>query len=107
MALKKADVSARESTTRSTAIYFGAKSNAPDTSAGVEEIGQVSFDFTSVDMAGFEKKNLKEGRGKVKYKVEYEVNVDFRSDVGVLRCFCTSRGKTIGATSLHFSDLTT
>ena len=69
----------------------------------MKHIGTISVDFTNVDMSGFKQRRLLSG---VEYRLEYEVGVDFRSDEGILRCFCLADGKTIGVTTISFTDLT-
>jgi hypothetical protein len=59
-------------------------------------------DFTNVDMSGFEQRTTKIG---LEYRLEYKVGIDFRSDEGILRCFCQANGRTIGVTSISFTDL--
>ncbi|KAK4108030.1 actin-like ATPase domain-containing protein [Canariomyces notabilis] len=70
---------------------------------GMEHIGTITVDFTNVDMTRFEKRTV---RGRIEYKLDYEVGVDFRAEEGVLRCFCLADGKTIGVTTISFTDLT-
>jgi molecular chaperone DnaK (HSP70) len=71
--------------------------------AGATQIGTVSVDFTNVDMSTFRQKRELTG---TQYRLEFEVGVDFRSDEGVLRCFCLADGKTVGVTTINFTDLT-
>ncbi|KAK3897524.1 hypothetical protein C8A05DRAFT_19735 [Staphylotrichum tortipilum] len=70
--------------------------------AGITRIGTISVDFTDVDMSTFRKRMTLTG---VEYELRFEVGVEFRSDEGVLRCFCQSQGKTIGTTSISFTDV--
>jgi hypothetical protein len=70
---------------------------------GVAHVGTISVDFTNVDMSTFEQRTGANGR--LEYKLEYQLGVDFRSDEGVLRCFCMADGKTIGVTTISFTDL--
>ncbi len=53
-------------------------------------------------MSSFEKRTTRNG---LEYRLEYDVGIDFRSDEGVLRCFCQAHGRTIGVTSISFTDL--
>ncbi|KAK3897932.1 heat shock protein SSA3 [Staphylotrichum tortipilum] len=70
--------------------------------AGITEIGTITVDFTNVDMSGFKTRTTEEG---LEYRLEYKIGIDFRSDEGVLRCFCQVHGRTIGVTSISFTDL--
>ncbi|KAL7919154.1 hypothetical protein ACQKWADRAFT_323202 [Trichoderma austrokoningii] len=67
----------------------------------VLHIGTINTDFTNVDMSKFQRRTTSSG---IEYKLEYEIRVDFRSEEGVLRFSCVSNGRTIGATSISFSD---
>jgi hypothetical protein len=73
-----------------------------DNLVGVVYVGTVSVDFTNVDMSGFRKRM---SVGRLEYELAYQIDVDFRSDEGVLRCFCMADGKTIGVTTISFTDL--
>ena len=68
----------------------------------MEHIGTISVDFTNVDMSRFEQRMV---LSSVEYHLKYEVGVNFRSDEGILRCFCLADGKTIGVTKISFDDL--
>ncbi|KAK4152182.1 heat shock protein SSA3 [Chaetomidium leptoderma] len=70
--------------------------------AGVVPVGTISVDFTNVDMSRFQRKIV---GAELVYKLEYDVGVDFRSDEGVLRCFALADGKTIGVSTINFTDL--
>jgi hypothetical protein len=70
---------------------------------GIEHIGTITTDFTNVNMSRFEQKM---GPTGVEYKLEFELGVDFRSDEGILRCFCLADGKTIGVAKIDFTELT-
>jgi len=59
-------------------------------------------DFTNVDMSGFKQRTTENG---LEYRLEYKIGIDFRSDEGILRCFCQANGRTIGVTSISFTDL--
>ncbi|KAL2201124.1 hypothetical protein P885DRAFT_25997 [Corynascus similis CBS 632.67] len=69
---------------------------------GILRLGTITTDFTNVDMSAFQQRTVP---GGVEYKLEYEMGIDFRSDEGVLRCFCLADGKTIGVTTISFTDL--
>ncbi|KAH6612882.1 hypothetical protein B0J18DRAFT_447382 [Chaetomium sp. MPI-SDFR-AT-0129] len=69
---------------------------------GIAQIGTISVDFTNVDMSRFRTETTATG---MKYGLEYGVCVDFRSDEGLLRCFCQAHGRTIGVTTISFTDL--
>jgi hypothetical protein len=69
---------------------------------GVAHVGTISVDFTNVDMSTFEQRTGADG---LEYKLDYQLGVDFRSEEGVLRCFCMADGKTIGVTTISFTDL--
>ncbi|KAG7285850.1 hypothetical protein NEMBOFW57_008144 [Staphylotrichum longicolle] len=86
------------------ALYSSHLDSAPRRreDAGVTQVGTISMDFTNVDMSRFETRITEAG---TEYKLEYEVGVDFRSDEGVLRCFCRAHGATIGVTTISFTDL--
>ncbi len=71
-------------------------------SLGITKIGTIIVDFTNVDMSRFRKKTLTMG---TEFRLEYEICIDFRSDEGVLRCFCRAHGRTIGVTTISFTDL--
>ncbi|KAL2138658.1 hypothetical protein VTI28DRAFT_6461 [Corynascus sepedonium] len=71
---------------------------------GILRLGTITTDFTNVDMSAFQQRTVP---GGVEYKLEYEMGIDFRSDEGVLRCFCLADGKTIGVTTISFTDLVT
>ncbi|KAK4252159.1 hypothetical protein C7999DRAFT_37133 [Corynascus novoguineensis] len=71
---------------------------------GISCLGTITTDFTNVDMSTFQQRTVP---GGVEYKLEYEMGIDFRSDEGVLRCFCLADGKTIGVTTISFTDLVT
>ncbi len=71
-------------------------------SIGVIHVGTISVDFTNVDMSSFGQRKMATG---IEYRLEYEVGVDFRSDEGVLRCFSQADGRTIGVTTINFTDL--
>jgi hypothetical protein len=73
-----------------------------DNLVGVRKIGTIIVDFTNVDMSGFRKRM---GENRLEYELAYQIGVDFRSDEGVLRCFCLADGKTIGVTTISFTDL--
>ncbi len=60
------------------------------------------MDFSNVDMSNFKTRTTDKG---LEYQLEYQVAVAFRADEGVLRCFCMSNGKTIGSTTIKFTDL--
>ena len=68
---------------------------------GILKIGDIKIDFTSVDMSGFRWRNISNG---IEYNLEYEIRIDFRSQEGVLGYSCISSGKTIGVTTIDFSD---
>lgn len=53
-------------------------------------------------MSGFKTRTTEKG---IEYRLEYKVGIDFRSDEGILRCFCQANGRTIGVTSISFTDL--
>lgn len=69
----------------------------------MEQIGTISMDFTNVDMSRFKRRVQPTG---VEYQLEFQLGVDFRSEEGILRCFCLADGKTIGVTKIDFTDLT-
>ena len=73
-----------------------------DNLVGVVRVGTISVDFTNVDMSRFKQRTGSKG---LEYKLDYQLGVDFRSDEGVLRCFCLADGKTIGVTTISFTDL--
>jgi hypothetical protein len=73
-----------------------------DKLVGVAHVGTISVDFTNVDMSTFKQRT---GANGLEYKLDYQLGVDFRSDEGVLRCFCMADGKTIGVTTISFTDL--
>lgn len=65
------------------------------------KIGDIRIDFTSVDMSKFQWRNTSNG---IEYNLEYEIRIDFTSQEGVLMYSCISSGKTIGVTTIDFSD---
>lgn len=73
-----------------------------DSFVGMVHIGTISVDFTNVDMNRFKQRTGTKG---LEYKLDYQLGVDFRSDEGFLRCFCLADGKTIGVTTITFTDL--
>lgn len=75
-----------------------------DGATGIERIGTISVDFTNVDMSRFEQR-VSLSQTHVEYNLDFEIGVQFRSDEGVLRCFCLADGKTIGVTKISFADL--
>lgn len=78
------------------------KSTFTDSLVGVVHVGTITVDFTNVDMTRFE---TRMGTKGLEYRLEFKLGVDFRSDEGVLRCFCQADGKTIGVTTINFTDL--
>ena len=73
-----------------------------DSSLGVTKVGTICMDFTNVDMSRFQTRRQVTG---VEYMLQYEIGIDLRSDEGVLRCFCVANGRTIGVTTIGFTDL--
>ena len=66
------------------------------------KIGTVRMDFADVDMSTFMTRTVSTG---IEYRLEYEICVEFRSEEGVLRCFCQAQGRTVGVTTISFTDL--
>lgn len=61
------------------------------------------MDFTNVDKSNFRQR---QGESGTEYKLSFDVVIEFRSDEGVLNCFCLSGGKKIGVTTISFAELT-
>ncbi|KAL4919680.1 hypothetical protein BDW62DRAFT_199691 [Aspergillus aurantiobrunneus] len=66
---------------------------------GVSEIGEIVVDFTNTDLAKFYSKIV---NGWKMYKLDYELQVVFGAQEGVLKFTATSRGQTIGRASINF-----
>jgi len=75
----------------------GATANAV---VGVDAIGSISVDFTGVDMSSFQTRYTPTG---IEYNLQYQIKIGFRFDEGVLKFFCVSNGKPIGATTISFT----
>jgi len=76
-----------------------------DNFAGVTEIGIVTIDFTDVDMSRFKKRNaIYSGVHVTEYKLEYQIELNFRAESGVLGITCISGGKRIGTTTIEFQE---
>lgn len=69
---------------------------------GMVLVGTIRCDLTNVDMSKFQSRNV---RGRVEYKLDFQVGVDFRADEGILHCFSQAQGRTIGVTTISFADL--
>jgi hypothetical protein len=67
--------------------------------AGVRSVGNISVDFTELDLSTFERKSL---LGTPLYKLQYDVNVIFGAQEGVLKFEAVSQGKVVGETSISF-----
>ncbi|GFG22579.1 heat shock 70 kDa protein 12A [Aspergillus udagawae] len=66
---------------------------------GVRSVGNISVDFTELDLSTFERKSL---LGTPLYKLQYDVNVVFGAQEGVLKFEAVSQGKVVGKTSISF-----
>ena len=64
-------------------------------------MGTINVDWTDVDLSKYQRR---EGISGVEFKIDFKIRIDFRADEGVLRCFCVADGKTIGASTISFSD---
>ncbi|RYO94325.1 hypothetical protein DL766_000602 [Monosporascus sp. MC13-8B] len=84
-------------------LYSSTLDNAParQEHPRVDTIGSITMDFTGVDMSRFQKRNTSSG---IEYNLQYQFKIDFRTDEGVLRYSCVSNGKTIGATTISFTE---
>lgn len=60
------------------------------------------MDFSNVDLSRFESKV--EGARRL-YELEYELEVTFGAQEGVLKFKATSQGKTIGLTSIKYNTV--
>ncbi|KAK3374126.1 hypothetical protein B0T24DRAFT_577000 [Lasiosphaeria ovina] len=67
----------------------------------VVQIGKVRMDFTNVDMSKFDKRPGPHG---TEYRLKFKICMEFRSDEGVLKCFCLSQGQKIGVTTIDFTE---
>jgi len=59
------------------------------------------MNFTGVDMSRFQSRNTSSG---IEYNLQYQFKIDFRTDEGVLKYSCVSNGRTIGTTTINFTD---
>ncbi|KXX73243.1 Heat shock protein SSA3 [Madurella mycetomatis] len=69
---------------------------------GVVRVGTIRLDFTNVDMSRFEQR---QGDFGTEFDLEYQIGVKFRSDEGVLKCFCLSEGRLIGDATISFTEI--
>ncbi|KAL2181474.1 uncharacterized protein P884DRAFT_281709 [Thermothelomyces heterothallicus CBS 202.75] len=96
--------SAESSYTFESNLYTCNLGSAPERydDSGVVHVGSIRVDFANVDMSMFRQRTVS---GCVEYELKYEIGVDFRADEGILRCFCLADGKTVGVTTISFTDL--
>lgn len=64
------------------------------------------MDFTNIDMSKLRRIIIPKSGGKHRYKLDYQVGVEFDTNEAVLKCFCQMDGKRIGVTSISYSELT-
>jgi hypothetical protein len=67
--------------------------------AEVRMVGDICVDFTGLDLSTFERKSI---LGTPLYKLQYDLEVVFGAQEGVLKFEAVSQGKVVGKTSINF-----
>ena len=67
----------------------------------VRPVGIIHVDFNKVDIDIFDKKYI---LGELAYHLEFELEVIFGAQDGVLKFEATSNGRVIGNASIKFAD---